>query len=499
MSDINNFINTNFDGIDITNASAEIIDLLKTGKEYFKECNIYSDLSIIGQEITIFGIVGFDDFINTTTLIPNVFRVCYSLDKFVVPNICNQFVNQIGTTNYIPKILDEFTIKSLLYYNIPYNTKYYNFFQDNITRVKMIKQILIKKKLKSTSSSFSTASQIFNTIYTDKSMLVQLLAFYLYLYNSTDIVINTKINNDFIIRWESTHACVCSDLGCNKLIITGLLKGTFNFPNNSALLLNQFYIRVQDDRSEILDNSIFRIIQYAVNVYNDVLLKINYYLKNADYCDKDYMNINNISKVNYIYDNFYNNQLKTLTYMEDNLCFDFKPLYNNLTIYLYNFNNTYKKTYPDRYFLKNIILEENTRAITVYTNVSNWNNIQTEIYYYYYYITIYSPIPYQIFNINADFLTSSITYTTVLDFVNAFNTKYSSYSGITNYTLINNYINGGFYPKGGTVNNTQNIGYFYRFDTKIYIYETLESYSIPPYNPLTESNGRGVALLISTF
>jgi hypothetical protein len=497
MSDINNFINTNFDIADINNASAEIIDLLKTGVEYFKTCNIFSKLSIFGQEITIFGIVGFDDFINTTTLIPNVFRVCYSLDKFILPNVCNQFVNQIGTTNYIPKILDEFTIKSLLYYNVPYNTKYYNFFQDNITRVKMLKSILIKKKLKSTNSSFSTASEIFNTIYTEKSMLVQLLSFYIYLYEANTYVIDNKSKNDFIIRWESTHSCVCSDLGCSKLIITGVLKGTFNFPNNSAALLNQFYIRIQGTKNDIIDNSIFRILEYALNVYNDVLLKINYYLKNTDYCDKDYMNINNIPKVNYIYNNFYNNELKTLTYVEDPLCFDYIPIYNNLTIYLYNFNNTYKITYPDRFFLKNIILEENIRAITVYTNVSNWNNTQTEIYYYYYYITIYSPTPYEIFNINSKFPTSSTTYTDVLTFVNAFNADYSSSSGIKNYTFINKYVNGGFYPKGGTVNNTQNIGYFYRFGTSIYIYETLESYS--PYNPLTESDGEGVALLITRF
>ena len=328
-------------------------------------------------------------------------------------------------------------------------------------------------------------------------MLMQLLLFYKYLYQSSSYIVNSKEICNFIIRWESTHACICNDMSCNKITITGNLDGTYNFPNNSAVLLGKYYIKTQGSSDNFVNNSIFKILDYVLIVYNDIILKINYYLKNLYYCEKDYMNLNNIPKVYNIYNNFYKNELETLTYKQNNACFDFIPVYDTLTIYLNSFNNIYKITYPDRYFLKNIILKENINAITVYTNISNWNNSQTVIYYYYYYITIYSPTPFLILNINNMFPTSSTTYTIVTDFVNDFNKEYSLYSGLKNYTLMNNYRNGGFYPKGGTEYNSQNIGYLYNFDDKTYIYETLETYS--PYDPLTESNGKGVALLINSF
>jgi len=352
--------------------------------------------------------------------------------------------------------------------------------------------------MNSTNSSFTSANEIFNTIYTDKSMLVQLLLFYFYLYKSSYIVSNSKEICDFIIRWESTHACICTDISCDKISITGNLDGTFKLPNSSAVILNNYYTEVNGGVSDnIIDNnSIFKLLTYATNVYSDILLKINYYLKNLDYCEKDYMNINNIPNVYNIYNNFYKNELETLTYKDAPLCFDYIPILDSLTSYLFDFNKTYKTNFPDRYFIKNIILKEGINAIIVYTNVSNWNEPQTVINYYYYYITIYSPIPIQIFNINDSFPTSETLYTNIVDFVYEFNTEYILYYNIKEYILINNYENGGFYPKGGIKNNSQNIGYLYMFDSNVntYIYETLESYA--PYNPLTESNGKGVALSI---
>ena len=145
MGDINNYINTNFNSIDINYANSEINALLNIGNEYFETCNIVSTTTLIGSDITIFGIIGFDDFVNTTTLIPNLFRVCYTLDKLIIPNICNQFINKNEVKNYLPKILDEYTIKSLLYFNVPCNTKYYKYFQDDIIRVKIIESVLLKK------------------------------------------------------------------------------------------------------------------------------------------------------------------------------------------------------------------------------------------------------------------------------------------------------------------------------------------------------------------
>lgn len=501
MGDINNYINTNFNNDEINSANNEITNLLNIENEYFKMCNLPSLYIDALSSVTIFGIIGFDDFINITTLIPNLFRICYSLDKLIIPNICNQFIYGNKVVNYAPKILDENTIKSLLYYNVPCNTKYYKYFETDLIRVKIIKSILLQKKLNTTNSSFTDPVVIFNNIYTEKSMLRQLILFYRYLYAASFYISNSEVTCDFIIKWESTHSCICNNnTSCDKIVITGNLDGTFNFPINSALLLNKYYTKTDNKSNEYTNNSIFKILNYASNVYNDILLKINYYISNLDYCEQDYMNENNISKVTNIYNNFYKNQLETLTFAENSLCYDFIPIRNNLDFYLLSFNNTYKKTYPNRYFLKNIILKEDVNAITVYTNIRNWNNTLTEINYYYYYITIYSPTPYMIENINSDFPTSTSTYTNVIDFVNEFNIEYSIYSGIKNYTLINTYKNGGFYPKGGTEENSQNVGYLYNFKKSTdnsYIYETLESYS--PYNPSIESNGKGVSLLIDSF
>ena len=141
MGDINNYINTNFNRTDINNTNNEIDTLLNIGRDNFETCNFFSDASLIGPEITIFGVIGFNDFINTTVLIPNLFRVCYSLDKLLIPNICNQFIDKSITKYYLPKILDENTIKSILYYNVPSNTKDSRYFQDDIIRVKIIKRL----------------------------------------------------------------------------------------------------------------------------------------------------------------------------------------------------------------------------------------------------------------------------------------------------------------------------------------------------------------------
>ena len=215
------------------------------------------------------------------------------------------------------------------------------------------------------------------------------------------------------------------------------------------------------------------------------------------YCRKDYMNVDILPSLFDMYSNFYANQIKTINKnIPITYPYDVIAVTGNIYNYLDQYYIIYTKTYSKRYLVKNIILDEES-AITVYSNVNNWSIPQIEITYYYYYININNPSAIQMYNQNILLPSSNTIYTSVDDFINVFNTEYYIYINAVNITYLKEYNSGGLYPQGGTIDNSQNIGKVYNYineDANTYfLYETLESYA--PYDPETESGGKGVGLL----
>lgn len=484
---------TNSLGVIPNETSEEINSIIENLSE---ECYIFEDTktsyNLNGIEYNILEL-------NYSYLIPNIFRSCYVLNKLYIPNICIEYINNPTYLNFFPIILDENTIKSLLYYNAPINVRYFNNLTRNITNILNLKRYVINNsKRNSTYGSYTLTQTIFNDIYGQGSLLTELLSLNNYINNSINIATNNLSINDYTVLWDFTRGCINNSNDINNTYITG----NFNYNYKITSLDSKYMYKIKDyiqrySNSNIINNNIFTILKYAQDVTQDIMLKIKYYLTDGIYCDQDYMDIKNIPNLVNLYKNFYNNQNETISKALPNVSvYDVNPIIININTYLVDYNKIYIKTYPLRYLLKNILLD-NDSAITIYTNVSDWTIAQSTINYYYYYINISSPSAIELTNINNNFTTSNYLYTDVNIFMTEFNEEYSNSIESSVNILNNTYNNEGLYPQGGTA--LENVdGYLYNFidiygNTNL-VFETLQSYS--PYDPSSENNGKGVALVI---
>ena len=435
---------------------------------------------------------------NYSFLIPNIFRSCYVLNKLYIPNICIEYINNPTYLNFFPIILDEITIKSFLYYNIPTNIRSFNNLSKNIINIlNLEKYVIINSKINSTYGSYTLSKEIFYNIYGNGSLLNQLLSLNVYVNNSINVSTKGITINDFTVLWDFTKGCINNSNNINNTYITGNFDYNYKITSLDSQYMFKIKNYLQRNSNSIIKNNIFIILKYAEDVAQDIILKIKYYLTDGIYCDKEYMDLKNIPNLVNYYKNFYKNQNETISKALPIVSiYDVNPIIININTYLIDYNKIYIKTYPSRYLLKNILLD-NDSAITIYTNVYDWTITHSIINYYYYYINISSPSAIELTNINNNFVTSNNTYTDVNIFITEFNEEYSNSIDSSVNILNNTYNNEGFYPQGGTSSESVD-GYLYNF-IDIYgnvnlVFETLQSYS--PYDPTSENNGKGVALVI---
>lgn len=457
--------------------------------------------------------------ITISYLIPNLFRQCYLLDDLYIPNICNTFVSNLINLNFRPLIIDKKLIKAFLYFNYPVNITYYNQITNYVNKIVNINTIInniIKKKENTTYASYTLPLNIYSNIYGGNSMLTQLMNWNKYLNKSTSIETNGLTVQDFTILWDFTIGCTCftTDI-INNTYIGGNFKYDTQISNITAAYINRISTFLQENKFQefstnlvtklLIYNSFSTILTFAKEVFEDIYMQIQYFIKGDYYCKKDYMNLSILPELNTLYNNFYNNQLKTIDKeLSNNYINNTIPTTISLTNYFNKFNTYYLSTYTTRYLVKNIILNglSGNDSIAVYSNVKDWSIASVIVTYYYYYINKTYPSAVELTNKNTVLPSSSSTYTSVTTFTTVFNNEYKTYSGSSSYKLINSYTSGGLYPKGGTTTNSENIGYKYNFlnskNKIIYsVYETLESYG--PYNPATEISGKGVGLVYNSF
>jgi hypothetical protein len=491
--DIINFIEETLN-VNINEVNNEVTDLLN--KLIDNKCSIYTPLN---SNFSVDGIGGQSDIAqstNYTFLIPNLFRLCYIQDTLQIPNICNLLLLYNRSFNFLPILIDEKLIKSFLYFGFPVNISYQKNLDQYVNNIKEKYNFLLTKKRLSTYGSYSPAIDIFIQLYGEETMIFQLLELNKYISITNNANTESQDLCNFKIIWDFTVGCNCPTTDFEN----GYIFGNFNYDYNlsQANGLNLYKINSNLQKNKVTQNldNIFNILSYARDVFEYILLEIQYFLANGLYCRKDYMLESNLPELFQLYDKFYNNQVESIKRQQPFIpASDVIPSDNNISAYIAAFIYIYNKSYKNRYLTKTILLngEVGNDAIVIFSNI----NFETTfvapagtINYYYYYLNNTMPSPIELFNNN---LNDTTTYTLVTDYSYVYNNILSSDTDTT-YNLFKEYNYDGLYPDGGTTLTVNNLGIVYSFFNssnviKYLVYETLETYVLP------DSGGKGVSLI----
>jgi hypothetical protein len=395
-------------------------------------------------------------------LIPNLFRKCFTEPQVYIPNICPTFIFNSRVTNYYPLLLEENLIKSFLYFNFTADYKILNNPQNLLKMIGAIDHLRLIKS-NTTYGSYTKSYEIFNSLYASNSLLVQLLEFNYYLNYATQAQNNEKIIPNFIIPWNYVDYCIC---------YTGKIDDTYIISNdnstvNESLAFNLNNIRYSSLNTKITkytintnnivatasSNNIYVVLDYAIEVYQDILMEIQYYIGNINYCKKDYMLKSNIPYLLELYKNYYNNQIYI----------------GNRSIPVGSISNIVANTISINVYLQSfatIFLQNQPYNRITYTNYNSvvisdqegfdlfWAETITTNdghYYSYWYLNIYNPSAIVINN------TGLGSYTSTSSFVNIyFLPEVFAKSGEARYTYQ-------IYLKSGVLSSVDSTAYTYFF------------------------------------
>jgi hypothetical protein len=426
-------------------------------------------------------------------LIPNLFRKCFTESQVYVPNICPTFIYNSRVTNYFPLLLEENLIKSFLYFNF---TSDYTVMSDPQRLLDMLGAIDRLRLIKSntTYASYTKPTQIFNNLYSSDSLLVQLLEFNYYIKYATYKQNNEKTIANYTIPWNYVDYCIC---------YTGYLNDTYIISNDNSTIneslaynlnniryssvntiLTKFTINTNNVITIAPSNSIFRVINYAVQVYEDVLMQIQYYMGNINYCKKDYMLKSNIPYLLELYKNYYNNSLyvgnKSIPVSS------IKDIVANkisITTYLDNFRKIFLKNQP-----YNGVTYTQYNEVVI-SDIEGFDLFWTSSYssYSFWYINIYNPSATQLENSS-----STQTATTTSEYIRLYFIPgtYNT-SGSSSYTY-KIYLNSGVLS---TTDKTAYTYFFYNSDGVI----TAKYYIFLLYPKSGSNKAQGVALKYFTY
>ena len=275
--------------------------------------------------------------IDFTYLIPNLFRVCFiKSNPIYIPSICPTC--KLGVpptfasagysiiTYYIPCIISKNIIQSFLYFNVSSNIYKYTSpnIKDNLNINLLsfkLKNIVLKKR-NTNYGSYSLAINIFNQIYSSDSLLVQLLNLNVAINNASFASSLSKIIKPFKIPWNYTSGCTYLS---SNVIGTNINNAAIQSNNMPALQqfdlttlynikFNKYFIGSSPSNTtkitKILKyNNIFTILNFASEVFEDILIQIQFFIQSKEYCPKYYMSIDNIPTLVEYYKNYYNNQV----------------------------------------------------------------------------------------------------------------------------------------------------------------------------------------------
>lgn len=255
----------------------------------------------------------------------------------------------------------------------------------------------VKSHLSNVGQSFNP-KELLNNIYSPNSMLIQLVNFQNYV-NLSNFTINiNKIIDSFKIKWDITIACVSFTDNINDSYIS---VNNPNNPNDKESIidpdtanniydiklssLNNFIQEDEVNTNKIIilySQNIYTVLDYVLEVYNDIILQIQTYQSGGIYCKKPYMSVLNIPILLRLYNLFYNNQVysvsRDLPTQSSNTVV---PIRISINTYIADFISIMNATYGTSItYLKSVILNENLDGFVFYltgsTSQSYINNNQ---------------------------------------------------------------------------------------------------------------------------
>jgi len=291
---INSPINT-----DLMNEIDEIFNDLESN-EYL--CSVpYSKNS----SMTIVGLNFYTSSFNYSFLIPNLFRKCFIQKNIPIPNICPNFEKNNVIKNYLPLLLDKKYIKGFLYFNYSSDINNNNPFVSSLTDIMKLKiNNILRSKRATNYGNYTQAPVLFNYIYSANSLLVQLLNFNKVLNNAQKSYSNQRVIKPFQIPWNVLLYC-----SCNNNVVNFDNTNTNNPATKLQKVINQSDLNaINLLNSYIKITPIFQILQYALQVYSDTIIEIEYFMLSKNYNRPSYMNVSNLELLNKLYNNYENNQ-----------------------------------------------------------------------------------------------------------------------------------------------------------------------------------------------
>ena len=366
-----------------TNEINEEINILFNNLIIDEECS--NRLNISNSIYAIFGVSGIINYIDYTYLIPNLFRKCYLNDSFNIPNICVNYIDTANIKYYYPNLLDDKYIKSFLYYNAPASYKNISYFNNALLSIINLEKYVNTKKVNLTYRSITPSTVIFSNIYSSESMLMQLLMLNNFLNTTNNDAVVDKIIKPFKIKWDYTTGCINKT---TKKYTIGVYNNNNIINSSTSKILNHLrytpfnnFDKIDINYNAIVrifKSNIYKIMELALEVQQDVLLQINYYLKSKSYCVKDYMHVKNIPFLIKLYKNFYNNQIKTI---QDYIPFvtveQVIPVNITLTALIANF-----KAYFNDYLgtvLKTVKISTTEALLLCSNSVLHWIHLQLHV------------------------------------------------------------------------------------------------------------------------
>lgn len=276
------------------------------------------------NKIQIYNIIGTDNNTNNIVdylyLIPNLYRECFVQESISIPSACPIFIYSSNVTYYVPYIIDINIIKSFLYFGFPSSVRKHtpdsieNHINSNNIKNKIAH--FINSKRNTTYGSYTPAINYFSQLYSREGLFVELIELYnysTYAYNANS---KSTIIAPYTIPWNYTTGCTSvtgqidktNIVGNNQSVLTPTELTTIYSIFSNAIYLNNIKNKNTTD-GIIANNSIFNILNIAYEVYQDVLLQIQYFIENKTYCEKSYMSIANIPLLIKLWKNYYNNQV----------------------------------------------------------------------------------------------------------------------------------------------------------------------------------------------
>lgn len=303
----------------------DIDNTLQENQLYGNENDVFNSCSVqiptFQKDIFLLGPYNVLLFRSLNSYVPDLFRVCWFTEGINVPDICPNITTPTQTLSYNQKTINSLLIKSFLYfgfssniytnYNITVPYPRNNVYYENMLRVlKNLDSNLIHENY----GNFDDFTGYFIRKYPDYTLLYQLSEF-IYKINITyGYSVAGKSGCNYFIPWEATFLCKGTEL---------LTINQLKYSLDKSLLVNiyqLFYQWLSGTSTLNVDSSVsnrliyfqnfFEVLNYAREVFQDVVIEYSYKMTQKEYCKKEYMSPVYFERCKQLYQIYIQNKIR---------------------------------------------------------------------------------------------------------------------------------------------------------------------------------------------